>query len=228
MKAGQRRGFVMLSFIKEWITGIIVLLILIILMEMLLPSGRIRKFANLATGFILIIAIINPPLKYFGSQSKPGDLAVLRENQINRAIVEIDSKMLEEKQAKQIVEVYRLKIIKQLEGLLKDVEGVDSAKADVIINEDYNSPSFGEIKRVYLEVSQKEDGTSGSIAKVQRINIKNTPNDAQNGAVAGNNKGEPISQIIEGEIKERINALYGVKYENIVISNRRSEANEID
>jgi stage III sporulation protein AF len=222
----------MLSFIKEWITGIIVLLVLIILTEMLLPSGRIRKFANLATGFILIIAIITPPLKYFGSKARLEDLVVLRENQINRAVAEADSKMLEEKQAEQIVEIYRLKIIKQLEDIFKGEEGLGSAKADVIINEDFNSPSFGEIKRVYLEVvpieADSSEIKSGPIEKVQRVNIKNKQNNEKNGVIENNSKGGQISKMLEGRIKERINALYGVEYENIVISNQRSEADETD
>jgi stage III sporulation protein AF len=213
----------MISFVREWITEIIGLLVLIVLMEMLLPSGRTRKYANLVTGFILILAIITPPLRFFGAQTMPDKLIMLRDDQIDRTSIKMNSKMFEEEQMNQIVEVYRLKIINQLENLLKDVKGVDGAKADVIINENYSSPAFGEIKRVYLEVyPKKDDGLRDAdtdkksvlIDNVKKVSIKEVKN--------GGTDEEKTKHAIEGEladrIRERVRSIYGVAYENIVIS----------
>jgi stage III sporulation protein AF len=52
-------------FLKEWILNIVTLSIFIILIEILIPSGKIKKVVNLVTGFILVIALINPILSLF-------------------------------------------------------------------------------------------------------------------------------------------------------------------
>ena len=49
-------------FLNKWILNIVTLSIFIILIEVLIPSGKVRKVVTLVTGFILVIALINPIL----------------------------------------------------------------------------------------------------------------------------------------------------------------------
>ena len=129
----------MVDFIRQWIVNIVTLVLFIVLIEMLLPSGKMKKYAGLVTGTILIIAIISPLLGLFGKNFDFAALQTMSSNTLDKLQVEKDSKLLEKKQMEQIVEVYRTKIIEQLEENAKEVEGVGQVKADVIFNEDYQS-----------------------------------------------------------------------------------------
>jgi stage III sporulation protein AF len=201
----------MIDFIKDWVLNIVTLVIFIIIIEMLVPSGRMKKYAGLVTGFVLIIAIINPFLGLLGGKVNLTDSLSADSAFLDRAELKKNSSLLEEQQMKQIVEVYRKKIIGQLERSAMDTKGVTKAKADVIINEDYNSENFGEIKRAYLEigVDAQRDGISPAI-KVEKVRTGDGAEPADTGW-----KADPA---IVGQLEDRISSLYGVDRGNIVIS----------
>ena len=153
----------MLEFIRNWTVNIVVLVMFIVITEMLLPKGRMKKYANLVTGTILVIAVIEPVTGLFG---KPFDFShsqAAASGRIDKKEIEAASLLLEEEQIKQTIRLYRDRLIEQIEYQAQEVEGVKDVKADVIINEDFNSPSFGEIKRIYIEaeVSGEPEGRSG-------------------------------------------------------------------
>ena len=225
----------MVDFIRQWIVNIVTLVLFIVLIEMLLPSGKMKKYAGLVTGTILIIAIISPLLGLFGKNFDFAALQTMSSNTLDKLQVEKDSKLLEKKQMEQIVEVYRKKIIEQLEENAKEVEGVGQVKADVIFNEDYQSKGFGEIKRAYLEVTpavSKGDGSGGAnkgdgsartdegdgsikmdaVAGVERVKIGNGGKLEESG--------ESVDPVLRKRLEERISKVFGVESEDIVISQK--------
>lgn len=201
----------MVAFIKEWVLNIVTLVLLIILIEMLLPSGRIKKYADLVTGFILIIAIINPFIGLIGGKFSLADSMAASGGFLDRAEIKKDSDLLEETQMKQIVEVYRKKIIARLEQTAMDTAGVAGARADVIINEDYDSENFGEIKRAYLEI--EAGGDKDSVKPVSRIEKIRVGEAGQTAQTAGT-----LAPAVVKQLEDRIASLYGVDKSNIVIS----------
>lgn len=201
----------MIDFLKNWVFNIVTLVIIIVLVEILLPSGKVRKFVNLISGFILIIAIINPFLGLFKNGVDLKEFEIASSNFIDKNEIEKDSKILNESQIKQITEVYRGKLISQLESSTNGIDGITSVKADVIMNEDYTSDAFGEIKRVYLDlVLDTEKSDVKPVTKVEKVEIGKTE------------KKEKKTDRVDNEMKEalenRINKLLGVEKENIVIS----------
>lgn len=223
----------MIDFIKQWVINIVTLVLFIVMFEMLLPTGKMKKYVGLATGTILIIAVISPLVGLFGRNIDFTALQTSNSNVLDKLQVEKESKLLEEKQMKQTVEVYRQKIIEQLEQNAKEIDGVKLAKADVIFNEDYKSKTFGEIKRAYLEITTKAEN---SPARAENSSAK-----AENSPAKGDGslEAEAVSRVEHvkvGEVKktqeadencdpalkkrleERIGQVFGVKSENIIIS----------
>jgi stage III sporulation protein AF len=202
----------MITFIKDWVLNIVTLVLFIVLIEIFVPSGRMRKYASLVTGFVLIIAIINPFLKLLGNKINLVDIQTVNSNFIDKAEIETNSKLLKDNQMKQIVEVYRKKIITQLEQSAKDTKGVVEAKADVIINEDYNSANFGEIKRAYLEINpDTENEGIKPVANVDKVNI-GTGVDSK---IADD---EQLDPVIKKQLEDRIGNLFSIDQNSIVIS----------
>lgn len=227
----------MMDFVKQWVINIIVLVLFIVMFEMLLPSGKMKKVVGLVTGTILIIAIISPLVNLLGQKVDFTALQTSNSNVLDRMQVEKESKLLEEEQMKQIVEVYRLKIIEQMEQNAEEVDGVKQAKADIIFNEDYKSKTFGEIKRAYLEITLAE-GTEGSYGDVSSGDIKgdvsseDTERDGS-GEVKAVSRVEQVKvgtvkksqmpyencdPVLKKRLEEKIGQVFGINSENIVIS----------
>lgn len=221
----------MTEFIKEWIINIIVLVLFIVLVEMIIPSGKTRKYINLVTGFILIIVIVNPIIKQFKNGISLESFQLADSAQLQKMEIEHDSSLYNKEQMKQITEVYRQKVIKQLEKSAKETEGVADAKADVIINEDYNSDNFGEIKRAYINITPKGSGSSekpvGSVKRV-RVEIVDkvgiSTKDGQEGMAGSGNRadkaGKDDTQVdakVRRSIEDKVGKLFNIDAKNVVI-----------
>lgn len=142
----------MMDFLKSWVLNIVALGLLIVIFEIIVPSGKIKKFINLVAGFILIIAVINPFVTFFSKGFSFKDIQLTDSNVMDQKEMEQQSKNVDDKQKQQIVEVYRSKIKKRIEDTVRGMDGVSDVKANIVINEDYESENFGGIISVSLEV----------------------------------------------------------------------------
>ncbi len=201
----------MIEFLENWVINIVTLVIFLLLLEILLPSGKIKKFVNLISGFILMAALINPFLGFINKDIDLKSLQFSESNFLDKKDIEEKSKILNDKQMKQIAEVYRGKIIKELEDSIKDVNGISDVEADVIINEDYKSETFGDIKRVYLSIKPEEDGNSVKpVRKIEEISI--------NGDQDHKKEVKEVNGEMKRQIEDKVTEFLGMKKENIVIT----------
>ena len=201
----------MLVFLKDWILNITALVLFLVVIEILMPSGRMKKYCGLVTGVILIIAIINPFLKLFNGNLNLEDIQVSNSNTIDRLEIEKNSKLLKDEEMKQITEVYRKKIIRQLEDNAMKSKGVVEAKGDVIINEDYNSDTFGEVKRAYLEITiAGENDEISPVVKVDEVNIGKEKQQETSSS--------EVDPKLRKQLEDNIINLFSLDRENIIIS----------
>lgn len=204
----------MIEFLKHWVLNIVTLVVFIVLLEIMIPSGKMKKVVNLVTGLILVIALINPLLGLIRKGINLSEYSIAASNYIDKKEIMINHEILEEKQIKQITNVYREKVINQIESITKDVKGVVDAKADVIINEDYTSERFGEIKKVYLTLIM-DDGNEAikpvlSVKKVQ-IGKKDSKDEEEP-------SGKQLDKKVKQQLEDKIERLLNTQKENIVIS----------
>ena len=52
-----------MSFLTEWITSIVIFVLIAMVMDMLLPSSSMRKYAKMVVGLLLIMVLISPIFK---------------------------------------------------------------------------------------------------------------------------------------------------------------------
>lgn len=206
----------MIDFLKSWIFNIAAIAIFIVLLEILLPTGKMKKFVNFITGFILIIAIINPLLGISGKELNLSEFQIASSNFLDKRDITASSKVMEENQMQQIVELYRQKLISRLEQELEGTENISDIRADVLIDEDYEASSFGEIKRVYLDITLKDEQREAkTVSKVEKVVIDDLEKLKEN---KKNALGNEIDKELVNKLEERVNKLLEVKQENIVIA----------
>lgn len=231
----------MLEFVKDWTVNIVMLVLFIVIIEMLLPKGKMKKYVNLLTGTILIIVIIDPITGLFGKDFDFSASQTAAASNIDKKEITNASKLLEEEQVKQTIELYRSRIIEQIVQSAKEVDGVKDAEADIIINEDYDSEYFGEIKRIYINAVIKGNDSAGRKAGSSGDNESSDPgsgtSDEDNGEKGVKdsvtvNKVESIkvggltrvgsgNTVFDASLNERlskrIGEVFGVDKENIII-----------
>ncbi|ABN52075.1 MAG TPA: stage III sporulation protein AF [Hungateiclostridium thermocellum] len=206
----------MIDFLRNWVVNIVTLVVFVMLIEMMLPSGKVKKIVNLVTGFILVIGLINPVLELFEKEIDLKEFQLAGSNYIDKKEVMINSEVLEERQIRQITNAYREKIIAQLKSVAKDIKEVKEAEADVIINEDYTSERFGEVKKVYLYLSLEDESEQVKhILEVKRVKV-----DIGQSVDNSDNKGleKQPDEKIRRELEDKVIKLLNVPKENIVIS----------
>ncbi len=212
----------MLEFIRHWVINIVALVLFIVIIEMLLPSGKMKKYVGIVTGTVLIIAVITPVIELFGGDFDFAAVQTTTGNTISRMQIEKDSKLLEEQQLGQIIEVYCNDLIEQMERHAIEVEGVKDAKADIIINEDHTSENFGQIKRAYLEIilekgdSSPEGDSSLKIDKVEAVSIEKITN--KRAEVENCPPAENCPPDLRKKLENRIGEVFGIGIENIIIT----------
>jgi stage III sporulation protein AF len=148
--------------IKEWITGIITMTIFISLIEIILPSGKMKKYVSLFTGFILIGTILNPIGKFVGKKEELIDLDQYKNQFDNWEVSDVkQSKKLEE----QVVKVYRDSTKRKIEEILNDLGGMKECK----INFDSDSSRFDSNKKEKIQISARIDSNENAELKRARV-----------------------------------------------------------
>ncbi len=201
----------MIELLKNWITSIVTFSMFVVILELLLPDGNIRKAVNLVSGFIMIIVVINPFIGLFNKDINLMDFQIVSSNFLDREDINYKSKMLDEIKMRQTIEVYRQKLMSQAESATRDISGVLDANADVIIDEDLSSEGFGSIKRIYLYIITGNERDGNSTIKIDKIKIGEKEDKVSDQNLEYDEK-------INSEIKDRISNLLDVDKQNIILS----------
>jgi len=205
----------MVTFLKNWALSIVTLVLFLLMVEIMMPSGNTKKFINLVAGFILLLAIIRPIAEVFMYDTKINETFYIDSTFLDRNQIISRSRKLEEEQRTQVLNLYRERLIKRIEQAVLEVDGIKNVKVDLIINDDYESGKFGEVKRVYLELMNGVTGDKSEI-KVEKILVGNSKQTMDKG----------ISSGIIDKIKQMVGRITNVDEDDVVVSMIESQGGE--
>lgn len=140
--------------VKGWVINISAVAILMILLELLMPEGRLRKFTQLLTGFILMFVMINPILGLMGkgdSFSGWAEETFLLSNQVKNI-----AGSLEDERSRQTLELYRTMLLSDIENRLLTHQKIKKAEVDPMIYESRESDKYGQIRKLFIRLTLKE------------------------------------------------------------------------
>ncbi|MGM0844295.1 MAG: stage III sporulation protein AF [Bacillota bacterium] len=105
-----------MSFLTEWITNILVFILLASVIDMLLPSSNMQKYTKVVTGLLLITIILTPLMKLFSADFEQTIAEINLEGSIKTASVENSVEM----KKKEIQASQRAYILEQMAVQMKD------------------------------------------------------------------------------------------------------------
>lgn len=212
----------MLEFLRSWIINIVTISLILILFEIIVPLGKIKKIITLVSGFVLLIAVVNPFLQLKNSNFDLSEAVQADSFYIDQKEVENSSKLLEETQARQIAEVYKKKLALRIEEEAGKLEGVSVTKTTVEINEDYNSEKFGEITKISVELKkaskEKDKKTIEPVVTVEKIDINAGLNKKKEKEKEGLKFVDPEDKRLTELVKQNLNKSLEVNKESIEVT----------
>ncbi|AFS78387.1 stage III sporulation protein AF [Gottschalkia acidurici 9a] len=166
----------MVEFLKGWMTNLVTFIVIITFLEMILPNGNMRRFVNMIIGILLILVIINPFISLLKSNIDIEKEVFMNISEQNTYKPKED-KEFKNIQDKQIVDMYKNQIEKEVRNSLINKTQYVLEKIHIEIEENNDSKEYGSIKKIELiinenkEIKEKENSKNIQIKDIE-IDVK--------------------------------------------------------
>ena len=145
---------VILEFLYDYSKNIALFLIFITLVGIISPSLKYKNYISLILGLILIFVIITPIADFIGDSGTIESLILKMGLDVDRNIIGNERSYYQDEQRELIYQLYEEKIKKQVVMVVESDSNFTIEDVELDISDDDNS--FGEIKNIYLTLSEKE------------------------------------------------------------------------
>jgi stage III sporulation protein AF len=176
-----------MSFLTEWITNIIVFVLLATVIDMLLPSSNMQKYVKIVTGLLLITIILTPLLKLMTSDvDNVLDSFRINGNPQNNSVenlIELKKKEIQASQRAYILEQMAVQMKQQVEKELMEKSGKVIEKVNIAADDLENIPDSITEVTVYLS-SEKEENAIEAVQNVEIDTGKKTRVEKTDGPVS--------------------------------------------
>ncbi|WP_226642478.1 stage III sporulation protein AF [Mesobacillus subterraneus] len=163
-----------MDFIKEWITNIIIFILLATVLDMLLPNSSFQKYTKIVTGLILIAIILSPVMKLFTSDfetaiASMGQFNSLEDEKIKNSI-EFQKKEIQASQHAYILETMAVQLKTAAEEELMEQQGMEIANIELEVNDQDQRPFPENLEYVIVHLKKAED-EGETVAVVREVEI---------------------------------------------------------
>ncbi|PFG05755.1 stage III sporulation protein AF [Bacillus sp. es.034] len=162
-----------MSFLTDWITNIIIFVLLATVIDMLLPSSNMQKYAKIVTGLLLITIILTPLFKLmstdFDEVMNSIELNGPSQNKSMENEIEMKKKEIQASQRAYILEQMAVQMKHEAEKEMMDEHGKVIEKVTIQADDVENLPDS--ITGVTVIVKEKESEKDSTIETVQNVEI---------------------------------------------------------
>ncbi|WP_078379776.1 stage III sporulation protein AF [Sutcliffiella halmapala] len=162
-----------MSYLTEWITSIILFILLATVVDMLLPSSSMQKYTKLVIGLLLIVVILTPILKLlstdmdelFAKMTTNPDY-ISEKNTEN--LIEMKKKEIQASQAAYILKQMELTMKEDVEEELREQYGLSVKEINFVVKnaEQLTTvPNFEDLEIVEFVLVKAKEETAVSVVK---------------------------------------------------------------
>jgi stage III sporulation protein AF len=163
-----------MEFLTEWVTNIILFILLATVIDMLLPNSGLQKYTKMVTGLLLIAIILTPIFKLISKDfettlaSIPSYQAPGEKNMKN--LIDLKKKEIQASQHAYILEEMAVQLKKDVKEELMEQYGLEIAKVDIAINEESDQAFPENLQKVMVLLRQPENGVK-TVEAIKQIEI---------------------------------------------------------
>ena len=159
----------MLDAISDLVRNVTIIVLIAGFLEMLLPSGEIKRFVKTVLGLFILVSMLNPLLGLFDKNVVSEVLAwqdPIKGAELSTILGRGEE--LSEEMNEKAVDMYSNNLAKQIETVVKLVKGVAWVEADVQMLIDKTNPSLKAVDKVVLVVgTAAKEGVKEGIEKIE-------------------------------------------------------------
>jgi stage III sporulation protein AF len=145
-----------MNFIRTWISGLAVLVILLALIDLLVPEGGVKKLVNLVSGLVLVLALITPPVRFILGQGQEQFMGYIENIDFIGKSFRSQLDYSDKKLNKSILHEYRNNLENAITDIVAHGGNFKQINCDVVLNSDDSSETYGEIMRIVLDIKEVE------------------------------------------------------------------------
>lgn len=213
----------MLEAISDLVRNVTIIVLIAGFLEMLLPSGEIKRFVKVVLGLFILVSMLNPLLGLFDKKVVSEVLAwqdPIKDSELSTILGQ--GEKISEEMNKKAVDMYSKNLAKQIETVVKLVKGVAWVEADVQMAINKSNPNYEAIDKVVLVVGMVEkEGEKEGIDKIEpiKVEISSPKNDFSE---------NPDQKEIEEQIKDTLKNFFSFREEQLdvlIMSHQEEEIN---
>lgn len=163
-----------MDFLKEWVTNIIIFILLATVLDMLLPNSSFQKYTKIVTGLILIAIILSPVMKLFTTDfetaiASMGQYNGQEDEKIKNSI-EFQKREIQASQHAYILQTMAVQLKTAAEEELMEQQGMEIANIELEVN-DQDQRSFPENLEYVIVHLKKAEDEGETVAVVREVEI---------------------------------------------------------
>jgi stage III sporulation protein AF len=155
-----------LDFFKNWVMQIVNIAILAVILEVLIPSSSLKKYAKVSIGLVIIVVILNPILSFL--RESPSLEAQIFKNDylLRNSSIDALSEKAKENTKYLIAKEYKARLSKEIKEKLKSVYDLEEIEVEPVIEDDLDKKEFGKIKSLVVQIKGHEGFNRDEIKKL--------------------------------------------------------------
>ncbi|WP_042355089.1 stage III sporulation protein AF [Bacillus rubiinfantis] len=151
-----------MAFITEWVTNIILFILLAAVIDMLLPNSSMRKYTKMVMGLLLIAIILTPIFKVISSDFESAFASINSKQQPEeknmKNLIDSKKKEIQASQRAYILEEMAVQLKKDVKEELMEQYGLEIANIDVELNNDSDQANADSLQKVMVLLTQPDTG----------------------------------------------------------------------
>jgi stage III sporulation protein AF len=162
------------QFLTEWVTNIIIFVLLATVIDMLLPNTNLQKYTKIVTGLLLVAIILTPVLKLISKdfetalQSIPIFEGTEEKNMEN--LIELKKKEIQASQRAYILETMAVQLKEGTAEELMNQYGLEVANIDITLDETTKQSFPDNLQKVIVQLKQSEE-EANVVAVIKPVEI---------------------------------------------------------
>jgi stage III sporulation protein AF len=164
-----------LDFLTEWITNIIIFILLATIIDMLLPNSSLQKYVKVVISLLLISIILSPIMKIFSSDFESAIASISNFNskvdeEKMENLIELQKKEIQASQHAYILEQTAVQLKLDAEEELMEQYGMEIAEIQVDAEELDENLSPESLQSITVQLAKQGD-KEDAVAVVKEIKI---------------------------------------------------------
>ncbi|WP_413379797.1 stage III sporulation protein AF [Alkalihalobacillus sp. 1P02AB] len=165
-----------MSFIIEWLTNIILLILLATILELILPKNALQKYVKMVVGLLLLIVLLQPLFSIFTQDFDEWLFTIASESEFQEKSIEesinLQKKEIELGQSAYISEQMAFLLTEQVDAHLEQSYSLKISEIEFELKENHlmdRLPTVDDIAFIRAHIDHIVDAESGELPEVKEV-----------------------------------------------------------